>query len=542
MLEQFCVFAISIPLQGSLFSSVVNWQANMSGSVKQRGRRARNEAREANNSSDRKETAKRQLERGREMLNKTKTRVQRIIKITLVTAGIGVFALAVIAMVLLERVESCRWPRHEMCEDFTYTIDLEYPLATTDPAGTYRGGKLLGMTGGQIDTLSFQQDYGTYKIIADENMETSDVRMRVCNRAVDQWYLARTTYLTAEAVQVTKQNKTSWMTNVYLKSHTSGTYGGDIPCVRADVEVYIPVKCLLDDTKLKVEITKGHIFVDNMTSTIDVITLHNDAGKIDVNQLYGNRIELNTSTGVIQSNLVSAHFLFMQGRASGSTVEASNTSLYSSDKADSCTTTFYYREGFPEEPAYMIEEVVCDQEPGKLTIDTRGEEGEIVRLDRVEGGNIEHANKFGETNVDIMACYDFAGRYDIISNLVTMQMAVSEEDLATSRNSLAGSNEPTVVRYYAHDFGYPRYEAANAGFRYVGEICGNASGLYNMPEGFVPPNLTMTLETLLTASGARGGPITVTIHPPFVDEKSSAQRLFLNFAVLTIATLLYLVG
>jgi len=52
------------------------------------------------------------------------------------------------------------------------------------------------LTGGQIRTLNISQEYGTYRIVADDDESLSEVRFEVCNRAREKYSLTRMTQLT----------------------------------------------------------------------------------------------------------------------------------------------------------------------------------------------------------------------------------------------------------------------------------------------------------------------------------------------------------
>ena len=90
---------------------------------------------------------------------------------------------------------------------------------------------------------------------------------------------------------------------------------------------------------------------------------------------------------------MSAHLLFLQARTTGGIVQGNNLTIYSADNTSSCNTSYYYREGFPERSEYLLSEVICDQQQGILTVDTRGEDLLVVDLDRFSGGSVSHINK-----------------------------------------------------------------------------------------------------------------------------------------------------
>ena len=105
-------------------------------------------------------------------------RGKKVLEVLLVSTGLLVFAAAMAGAILLERAESCRFPRHELCETFYYQIDIKYPLPE-EPSVEYTGGKVTRFIGGKLSALILNQTYGTYRIVADENPEESQIRFEV---------------------------------------------------------------------------------------------------------------------------------------------------------------------------------------------------------------------------------------------------------------------------------------------------------------------------------------------------------------------------
>mmetsp|Transcript_11908 Transcript_11908/g.14174 ORF Transcript_11908/g.14174 Transcript_11908/m.14174 type:complete len:519 (-) Transcript_11908:915-2471(-) len=456
---------------------------------------------------------KRQLERGKEFLAKTRKRVEILIKMGLVIGGAAVFFLILIGMVLLERIESCRFPRHQLCETFTYEIDLEYPLEALPPAPKFQGGKIRGFLGGQVDTIELAQEYGTYHMVPDNSRTTNEIRFVVCNRAQDKYYLPRTTTMTAERVHVEKGLDMQWMTKINIDSLTSGKMTGETPCRRSDVTIHVPTQCLLESTKITTDVVKGNLFADNLTTTFEVVTMYNEVGRIHVNQMQANRINLNSSSGEIEATDVTAHFLFMQQRDNGGTIKGKDLKLFSADNTTACTTSYSYREGYPKTPEYEVRTTTCMQEEGKLTTNSKGEEGEIVRLDRVKGGNIEHQNKVGVTKLELVACMDFSGDFRIRSDDITIQMGITPEQEMAAKNTLAGvaGFRASMKQYFTVD---PVLSSAR---EYIGTICTENSGIEDMPYGGdTAGNHTLDMWSIET------GPIEITIWAPETDSGALA--------------------
>eukprot|EP00959_Pyramimonas_sp_CCMP1952_P435187 9112600-Pyramimonas_sp.AAC.1 len=82
--------------------------------------------------------------------------------------------------------------------------------------------------GGQLHMLNISQDYGTYRVVADNDPTLSVVKFEVCNRAQDKFWLNRMSSLRAENVQIEKLGVKTWMVDLTLTSETSGTPGEPI--------------------------------------------------------------------------------------------------------------------------------------------------------------------------------------------------------------------------------------------------------------------------------------------------------------------------
>jgi ABC-type uncharacterized transport system permease subunit len=117
------------------------------------------------------------------MLDRARDRVERIVRVALFSGGFLIFLVLAAAAVALEMVELCRFPVYELCEDFYYKIDVEYPVSTEYPRFEVKDNKVMKIVGGQIEELILKQNYGTYTLVADHDIAQEEIRFKVCNRA-----------------------------------------------------------------------------------------------------------------------------------------------------------------------------------------------------------------------------------------------------------------------------------------------------------------------------------------------------------------------
>mmetsp|Transcript_34806 Transcript_34806/g.82565 ORF Transcript_34806/g.82565 Transcript_34806/m.82565 type:complete len:451 (-) Transcript_34806:2851-4203(-) len=354
------------------------------------------------------------------MVLRQRERARRIIRLLLVAGSVAMFGLLIAAAILLEATESCRFPRSQLVEEFTYEIDT----SRTSMEYIYTSGKRNTIRGGRIKNIFLSQAFGTYTVRADPEALLSEVRFEVSNRARDKYFLPRMTEFRAERILETRTvdgvNFTEPLFNVFLLSNTSNSLYGSHSCKRADVTIIVPSACLLDETRLDIAVAKGHIKTEGDVSgaNFDTITLKNDVGDITAHNLQALRVNLNTSEGTLDAKNVSAHFLFLLTRSDGGLIKAEDVKLFSADDKDSCRVVTTYKEGFPRIEKYARNTVECDQELGKLTVDSRGAENggrPAVSLSRVAGGNIEQKIRLGHTAIRLKACYDFYGYFNISS-------------------------------------------------------------------------------------------------------------------------------
>jgi len=467
---------------------------------------------------------KKKLEQRKAMLDRTKSRVERIVRIMLFSGGFAIFLVLAAAAISLEMVELCRYPVYELCEDFYYKIDVEYPVATEYPRFEVKDNKVMRIVGGQIEELTLKQVYGTYTLVADHDMKQEEIRFKVCNRATNKFFLNKISTMDATNVEVKGDDGVKrWRTNLRIDSVTSNEMTGPVTCRRADVTIYVPTACLLDETKLMVRVEYGDVVVrDIKNSTVNTISLENNKGDINVLGLMGERVNLNTTRGKVDAVNVTAHHLFLLAQEEGGTIYAQHLTLTDGEDRKSCRNNTFYLPGFPQEPVYLRNEVVCDRVAGELTIDARGSEGDIVEIDRVVGGNINHFNKIGNTNIRLMACYDFVGEFGLATRPVSkykVDMVKSQKQLREEARSLFGIDPSLYPPYF-------KFKPQLRNNMVIAEVCGPESGYNTMPSYFKVAAVNQTMYLMTNGTGATGT-ITVTILPPEMETALGATKAIL---------------
>ena len=154
-----------------------------------------------------------------------------------------------------------------------------------------------------------------------------------------------------------------------------------------------------------------------MKASFNKVTLTNTVGELDIDGAQGFELKMNSTKGYITANNVSAHFMYLIGALEGATVQGTNINIYDGDNATSCRNTTAYPPGYEGRAQYAFNKIVCDKEPGILTVETKGSEGPIINLNRVTGGEIEHYTKLGDTNMNMVACVDYSGTFRIRSEV-----------------------------------------------------------------------------------------------------------------------------
>ena len=317
--------------------------------------------------------------------------------------------------------------------------------------------------GPKIDVLSIEQNFGTVKFVENSDVTANEIVFRVRNRAADKYFLTRITSLLVSLGQkelLVGKEASELRANVTLASLTSNRLSGDVKCRRADVEVEVPTACLLDETKLVANVTKGHIRSRDLSAanfeTVQVSdegdeggkgfsspslslplscsaqsdskSLHpspsprssccggstraqsqkmlNMVGDIEANDLHAFKIELNTSTGTITTNNTACHTMRVNTDEDrdGAILKIHNVTLFEGDNKNLCQEAVDYAPGFPQTKEYEVRTLKCETEPGVLVIDSKGAENggrPAVVLGRIKGGNVKHKIKVGHTRLQV---------------------------------------------------------------------------------------------------------------------------------------------
>ena len=353
-----------------------------------------------------------------------------------------------------------RYPRHTKAEEFRYEIDF----GATSLQKIARDGKIKKVVGPKIDVLSIEQNFGTVKFVENSDVTANEIVFRVRNRAADKYFLTRITSLLVSLGQkelLVGKEASELRANVTLASLTSNRLSGDVKCRRADVEVEVPTACLLDETKLVANVTKGHIRSRDLSAanfeTVQVsdegdeggkgfsslslslslshallsLTLSlsirlpllvlpcgggstraqsqkmlNKVGDIEANDLHAFKIELNTSTGTITTNNTACHTMRVNTDEDrdGAILKIHNVTLFEGDNKNLCQEAVDYAPGFPQTKEYEVRTLKCETEPGVLVIDSKGAENggrPAVVLGRIKGGNVKHKIKVGHTRLQV---------------------------------------------------------------------------------------------------------------------------------------------
>ncbi|CAG9464579.1 unnamed protein product [Pedinophyceae sp. YPF-701] len=368
----------------------------------------------------------RAMKRSWAALQRQKKRIARTIAAVLVILGLGMVAVTVVGAIFLERAELCRFPQFSLTETFIYNIDLAstgiFVGNTTQQIGSNQGlftsSKNLEVRGPRLREIKLTSGYGTYTVRAHPDPAATRVEFEVTNRARDRSKLTAITDMELTPVQVItgvgKFNRTETWYDLLLESKTNNKNDGQLACTRADVVVLVPAACLLDETLLTIEAPKAHVTVEEsmFDASLKEVSVLNDIGDITVGGLSAQRINLNTSTGLIEASKLSAHVVFLQGRADGAIIRASDVALFSSD--GNCQLRSVFTEGFPREEAYRKDVLVCELVAGEITVDSEGAENggdPAVILDDVKGGSIRTSVRVGTTVVRTQACIGFVGAF-----------------------------------------------------------------------------------------------------------------------------------
>eukprot|EP00959_Pyramimonas_sp_CCMP1952_P437480 9159396-Pyramimonas_sp.AAC.1 len=75
--------------------------------------------------------------------------------------------------------------------------------------------------------------------------------------------------------------------------------GGTVSCRRADVVVTIPTACMFEETLMHVEVDRGNVYMSNISTNFDTVTLYNTNGVLRADDVTGVRMNMNTSIGQV---------------------------------------------------------------------------------------------------------------------------------------------------------------------------------------------------------------------------------------------------
>lgn len=371
----------------------------------------------------------RQLRKKKSRIQSAREKTAAFLRILTIIIILVVFGLLAYGSVEIMESEQCRYPKNVQTEEFRYKIDN----LVTEPRVERVNGKVSFATGAKLDTIRLSQGFGTYTVVANRNPLVTDVVIIVENRALDQFDLRAMTQMYVNATIGTNPitNLTEPRVVLEISSSTSNTNSGGVKCRRADITLVVPTACLLEETKLDVSVETGTISVQNLTYArnapsaasgtgsltnaervrFDTIALRGERGSISAQSVEAHRLTMNTSSGTIDATDVSAHHMFMLQRGDGGKITGNNINLFSGDMLSTCAYKNFTRPGYPNDPERRL---VCDQELGKLTIDSegadRGEDASIV-MNRVTGGSISSKIRVGHSKFRLKGCVDFAGTF-----------------------------------------------------------------------------------------------------------------------------------
>ena len=349
-------------------------------------------------------------------------RTRAIVSYTFVAMGVAALMLTLAGSMLLLRSEACRNPKFTYYEEFRYRIDTETP-----PGGDtrlYAGSKLAFVRGGLIRHLNLTQQFGKYTIVGNDDPEEDELVIRITNRAASKADLKRLTVVDVQEVNVTDSatgvNSSKW--DIQVRSNTGAALSGETSCRRADIQVVVPTTCLLDETSVLMNVTTGPLLAANLSKgSFERLTLYNGEGTIKAVDTASYRLDLDTLAGSIDADGLTAHTVFLLARGGDVGITARNVHLYGGEDKASCRVcpggdrcpAVQELKGYQPPP-----EIVCDEENGKLTVDSEGGDfglAPVVKLGRVTGGDASVIVRTGHIEAYLMACYDFAGNYTLTS-------------------------------------------------------------------------------------------------------------------------------
>lgn len=364
----------------------------------------------------------RQLKKKKSRIQSAREKAAAFMRVLTILIILGIFGLLAYGAVEIMEAEECRFPKNVRTEEFRYKIDN----LLAQPRIERMNGKSAFATGAKLDTIRLAQGFGSYTVLANKNPLVTDVVVIVENRAADAFELSSMTQMYVNATVGTNPitNLSEPRVILEIRSSTSNTNAGAIKCRRADITLIVPTACLLEETKLDVGIETGTITVKDLTYAgedgnqmervrFDTIALRAEKGSINAQSVEAHRLTMNTSSGTIEGIDVSAHHMFMLQRGDGGKISGSNINLFSGDIIPTCAYRNFTRPGYPNDPERRL---VCEQELGKLTIDSegadRGEDPSII-MNRITGGSISSKIRVGHSKFKLKGCVDFAGSFEL---------------------------------------------------------------------------------------------------------------------------------
>ena len=361
----------------------------------------------------------RQLKKKKSRIQSAREKTAAFLRILAILVILAIFALLAYGAVEIMESEQCRYPKNVRTEEFRYKIDN----MLAHPRVEQINGKNSYATGAKLETIVLAQGFGTYTVLANKNPLVTDVVVIVENRAAEHLELSSMTQMFVNATVGTNPitGLTEPRVRLEVRSSTSNTNAGAVKCRRADVTLIVPTACLLEETKLEVGVEIGEITVRDLTYAgdagamervrFDTIALRAEKGSIVAQSVEAHRLTLNTSSGTIEAADLSAHHMFMLQRGDGGKISGSNINLFSGDVIPTCAYRNFTRPGYPRDPERRL---VCEQELGKLTIDSegadRGADASII-MNRVTGGSISSKIRVGHARFRLKGCVDFAGTF-----------------------------------------------------------------------------------------------------------------------------------
>ena len=75
-------------------------------------------------------------------------------------------------------------------------------------------------------------------------------------------------------------------------------------CRRADVTITVPTACMFEETFMHVEVARGNVYMSNISTNFDTVTLYNTNGLLRADDVTGMRMNMNTSIGQVKPDMI----------------------------------------------------------------------------------------------------------------------------------------------------------------------------------------------------------------------------------------------